>query len=97
VGRVLTQLLQLREGNYATTLEEDEAILRGEQLPHRETMAIRVRLGEKQVLRKAIQEAATFTASDKRMRVQDGSTENLATGTKRKGYETNAGGKRVKK
>jgi len=60
-------------------------------------MAIRVRLGEKQVLRKAIQEAATFTASDKRMRVQDGSREIMASGTKRKGSHTDAGGKRVRK
>lgn len=68
VGRVLVTLLRLREKEYATTLEEDEALLKTENLPHRVRMAVQVRLGEKVVLREAIQEATSFAGSNKHMR-----------------------------
>lgn len=84
VGQVLTKILQLREREYATTLEEDEAILRMGNLPNRKTMAIQVRHGEKEVLRRAMQEAATFTASDKRMVMPNTKDEVVSGGTKRK-------------
>ena len=62
--------LQLREKQYATSLEEDEALLLSGNLPHRIAMAVQVRCGEKAVLRVAINEAKTFTGSNKRMRVE---------------------------
>jgi SET domain-containing protein 6 len=68
VGQVLMALLRLREEEYATTLEEDEALLKSENLSNRTRMAIEVRLGEKRVIREAIQEASSFSGSNKRMR-----------------------------
>jgi N-lysine methyltransferase SETD6 len=61
-------ILQLREEEYATTLEEDEALLKGENLACRTRIAIEVRLGGKRVLREAIQEAKAFSGSNKHMR-----------------------------
>ena len=68
VGHVLVTLLRLREREYTTTLEEDEAQLKTENLPHRARLAIEVRLGEKRLLREAIQEAGAFSGSNKHMR-----------------------------
>lgn len=68
IGQVLVIILQLREEEYATTLEEDEALLKGDNLAYRIRMAIEVRLGEKRVLREAIQEARAFSGSNKHMR-----------------------------
>jgi SET domain-containing protein 6 len=67
-GHVLTTLLQQRENEYATTIEEDEALLESNTLSHRTRMACEVRLGEKIVLREAIQEAKAFSGSNKHMR-----------------------------
>ncbi|KAE8444387.1 hypothetical protein EG329_000587 [Mollisiaceae sp. DMI_Dod_QoI] len=97
VGQVLATILQLREQEYATTLEEDEALLRAGNLPHRIAMAVQVRLGEKRVLRKAIQEAATFAGSNRRMRRQDGSNEAVVGGVKRRAHEIEGGKKRARK
>jgi SET domain-containing protein 6 len=69
VGQVLVTVIQLREKEYATSLEEDETLLSTGNLPHRIAMAVQVRLGEKAVLRAAIKEAITFTGSNKRMRL----------------------------
>ncbi|PMD65141.1 SET domain-containing protein [Hyaloscypha bicolor E] len=69
VGQVLVTVIQLREKEYATSLEEDETLLSTGNLPHRIAMAVQVRLGEKAVLRAAIKEATTFTGSNKRMRL----------------------------
>ncbi|KAF8859575.1 SET domain-containing protein [Acephala macrosclerotiorum] len=99
VGQVLVKILRLREREYATTAEEDELLLQAGGLPHRKAMAIQVRLGEKQVLRKAIQEASTFAASNKRMRVQDESKskEIMTGGPKRKAHQAEGEKKKVKK
>jgi SET domain-containing protein 6 len=70
VGQVLVAILQLREKEYATSLEEDEALLSIGNLPNRTFMAIQVRHGEKAVLRAAIKEGAAFTGSNKRMRLR---------------------------
>ncbi len=70
VGQVLVALLQLREKEYATSLEEDEALLRVGNFSRRIAMAIQVRHGEKRILRAAIKEASMFTASNKRMRLE---------------------------
>jgi SET domain-containing protein 6 len=67
IGICLVALLQLREHEYATTLEEDETLLAEEQ-SYRTRLAIQVRLGEKKVLREAIQEARSFAGSNQRMR-----------------------------
>ena len=68
VGQVLVALLRAREQEYATTLEEDESLEAADNLPRRQKMAVQVRLGEKTVLREAMQEAASFEGSNKRMR-----------------------------
>lgn len=68
-GKVLASILKLRENSYGTTLEEDEALLKTENRPYRATMALQVRLGEKQVLREAQAEARSFQSSNKRLRL----------------------------
>jgi SET domain-containing protein 6 len=69
VGQVLAVLLKAREKDYATALEEDEKLAKTGNLPKRTEMAVQVRLGEKKVLREAIQEAMLFKASNKHMRL----------------------------
>jgi N-lysine methyltransferase SETD6 len=68
LGAVLRKLLEMREKEYATSLEEDDTVLRIGKSSHRCTLAIRVRQGEKIILREAIAEAATFQGSNKHMR-----------------------------
>jgi SET domain-containing protein 6 len=85
IGQVLVVLLGLREKEYATTLEEDERLLQEAQLSHRTTMAVHVRLGEKQVLREAMHEASKFEGSNKRMRTVPQASESSG---KRKTEET---------
>lgn len=68
VGSVSVQLLNLRQKEYPTTVEEDAAILDAGNLPPRKLMAVQVRKGEKEVLREAIEEANTFHADGSRMR-----------------------------
>jgi len=69
VGQVLEVLLHAREEEYPTILEEDKEILQAGNLGRRKEMALQVRLGEKVVLRAAVQEAKSFSGSNKRMRV----------------------------
>lgn len=68
IGHVLLVLLERRGKDYATTFEEDKKLLQGAQLSHRVTMAVNVRIGEKTVLREAMQEASKFEGSNKRLR-----------------------------
>ncbi len=70
VGQVFTVVLQLREKEYETTIEDDERLLSKRNLLPRKKMAVKVRLGEKQILREAFQEANRFSATNKRMRVR---------------------------
>lgn len=70
VGKVLKQLLELREREYSTTLEEDDKILREGGCSYRRQMAIKVRQGEKSILREAMQETCTYQGSNIRMRTQ---------------------------
>lgn len=83
VGRVLNVLIRARESEYKTTLEEDEALTNSGNLPYRTRMAVQVRLGEKKVLRQAIQEASSFRGSDKRMRLSQNINENESKGKRR--------------
>ncbi len=83
MGQVLVTVLQLRQKEYATTLEEDETLLRQDNLSHRKRMAIQVRLGEKRVLREALLEAKSFSGCNKRMRIAETVTNNQG-GRKRK-------------
>ncbi|KAL3425609.1 Ribosomal lysine N-methyltransferase 4 [Phlyctema vagabunda] len=71
VGQVLAFLLEQRGKEYGTTLEEDEQLLQQGNLSIRETMAIKVRMGEKAVIKKAILDARAFEGSNKRMRVRE--------------------------
>lgn len=57
IGQVLVVLLERRAKEYATTVEEDEKLLQDGRLAHRTGMAVSVRLGEKKVIRQAMQEA----------------------------------------
>ena len=79
VGQILAVLLKAREMEYVTTLEEDEKLAATGNLPGRTRMAIQVRLGEKRVLREAIQEAAEFEGSNKRMGLRKASEYEPAT------------------
>ena len=65
VGKVLTILLRLREAEYPTTLEEDENLLQTGRQSHRKIMALKVRLGEKYILREAIQKAGFLREATK--------------------------------
>ncbi|RAL60164.1 hypothetical protein DID88_000788 [Monilinia fructigena] len=86
-GEVLVTLLQVREKEYLTTLEEDEDLLKNANLSIRTAMAIQVRSGEKKVLREAaMQEAATFSGGNHRMRLAP-SKEGMPKNAKRKGEE----------
>jgi SET domain-containing protein 6 len=77
VGQVLVVLLRAREQEYGTSLEEDEKLLLLGSLPNRAAMAIQVRLGEKKVLRAAMQEASSFSGSNRRMRYQTSEQDNF--------------------
>ena len=68
VGKLLALTLGQRESEYATTVEEDEKLLKAGRMRPRAAMAVQVRLGEKKVLRQAIEEALTFEGTNKRMR-----------------------------
>lgn len=68
LGAVIGQLLRMRENEYATSLEEDEAILSAGHCSYRIMMAVKVRQGEKLVLRDAMAEAASFRGSNRLMR-----------------------------
>lgn len=68
VGRVLAKLFRLRVKDYPTSIEEDEIMLGAGHVSPRTTMAIKVRIGEKQVLKEAISTALTFTGGNRKMR-----------------------------
>jgi SET domain-containing protein 6 len=50
----ITQALTAKLGTYPTSVKEDEALLKNENLSRRHRMAIEVRLGEKRLLQEAI-------------------------------------------
>ena len=79
VGQVLVVLLRAREYQYATSAEEDEELLRHGDRSHRESMAIQVRLGEKQILREVANDAQAFTGSNAKMRTGIGLDGNAHT------------------
>ncbi|KAH8598023.1 hypothetical protein B0O99DRAFT_507196 [Bisporella sp. PMI_857] len=68
VGQLLVTLFQRRIAEYATSLDDDEILLKTGGLSPRLAAAIQVRLGEKKVLRVAIEEASSYSSSNKRMR-----------------------------
>jgi SET domain-containing protein 6 len=84
VGQVLTVLLRSREREYATTAEDDEAILLKGNLPIWNIMAVQVRMGEKKVLSAAIQEASSYSGSNKRMRDSTRVPEQPQNGSKKR-------------
>ncbi|KAH7393112.1 hypothetical protein BKA64DRAFT_76771 [Cadophora sp. MPI-SDFR-AT-0126] len=95
VGQVLASVLESRAKEYATTAEEDRALLQVGNLTRRHTMAIKVRLGEKEVLEKATQDAKLFAGSDKKMRLKQDSPAETKSG-KRKLDDNAAGRKKGK-
>lgn len=78
VGQVLTKMIQSRKEEYATSIEADQALLHAGNLSERSRMATQVRLGEKLVLEKAIQEAQSLAGDDKRMRLKQEADSNSA-------------------
>ncbi|KAI1005305.1 hypothetical protein K3495_g2916 [Podosphaera aphanis] len=68
VGQALAKILKERENEYATSLEVDEDLLRTSKMSARQLMAVKVRLGEKVILRESIQEALSYSVSNKKMR-----------------------------
>lgn len=97
VGKLLVKVLGLRSVEYATPLVKDQAILLAGKLSHRKTMAVQVRLGEKLVLQRAIREATSFEASDKRLRITEGTRSDNSVqfgSAKRKGTDNDPAKKR---
>lgn len=88
VGEILTILLQARESQYATTLEEDQRLLLAGGLARRKEMAIQVRSGEKEVLRAAINSVSLFSGSNQRMRISGQLEAPLTSAGKRKADES---------
>jgi SET domain-containing protein 6 len=68
LGLIMGEILRLREQEYATSLEEDDALLKAGISSYRKEMSIEVRRGEKAVLREAMTEAASLRGTNKRMR-----------------------------
>ncbi|KAI6709134.1 hypothetical protein PZA11_002752 [Diplocarpon coronariae] len=97
VGQVLAVIIQSRLQEYSTTIETDQAILRAGNLPLRKQMAIQVRLGEKLVLEKAIQESKSLTADNKRMRLMDAHSGSGAQSTKCKRKKDDDGAARKRR
>jgi len=51
---IVSKALTAKLGTYPTTMEEDETLLKGDNLAKRHRMAITVRLGEKRLLHEAL-------------------------------------------
>ena len=51
---IVSKALTAKLGTYPTTMEEDETLLKGDDLAKRHRMAIVVRLGEKRLLHEAL-------------------------------------------
>jgi len=51
---IVSKALTAKLGTYPTTMEEDETLLKGNDLAKRHRMAITVRLGEKRLLHEAL-------------------------------------------
>jgi len=51
---IVLKALTAKLGTYPTTMEEDETLLKDDDLPKRHRMAITVRLGEKRLLHEAL-------------------------------------------
>ncbi|PBP20546.1 hypothetical protein BUE80_DR008649 [Diplocarpon rosae] len=96
VGQVLAVVLQSRLQEYPTTTETDQMILQAGNLPLRKQMAVQVRLGEKLVLEKAIQESMSFTGDNKRMRLIDNRTGSGVESTKGKRKNEDSGAAKKK-
>ncbi|KAK2628603.1 hypothetical protein QTJ16_001706 [Diplocarpon rosae] len=96
VGQVLAVVLQSRLQEYPTTIETDQMILQAGNLPLRKQMAVQVRLGEKLVLEKAIQESMSFTGDNNRMRLIDTRSSFGAESTKGKRKKADSGAAKKK-
>ena len=92
VGQVLAVLLRRRAEEYGTSIEVDESLVHEGGLSNRTEKAIQVRIGEKKVLKAAIKETQSFTASNKKMRGQD--IAEPSGHKKRKAGETTKGAKK---
>ena len=67
--RLVLDVLAKRMAEYETTVEDDESLLHAD-LALRRKMAIEVRLGEKRILKKAIERVETWVTSPPAKRVK---------------------------
>jgi len=63
VAHILRKIIVTRQEDYATTLAEDQALLQGPTIGERQRMAIQVRLGEKMILKEALDELERLNIS----------------------------------
>lgn len=63
-AQLLTQVLKERRNDYKTTIAEDVALLRDNALPKRRRMAIKVRLGEKEIIATAVNSMQIYVANE---------------------------------
>lgn len=63
-AQLLTQVLTERRNDYKTTIAEDVALLRDNALPKRHSMAIEVRLGEKEIIATALNSMQNYIANE---------------------------------
>lgn len=54
VGKVLEEVLETRLAGYGSSVEEDEGILKDENVQGRKRVAVEIRLGEKKILKGAL-------------------------------------------
>lgn len=54
VGKMLEEVLEKRMGDYGSSIEDDEKILKNESVQGRKRIAVEVRLGEKKILEGAL-------------------------------------------
>lgn len=63
IAQILRKIILTRQKDYATTLAEDRALLQDPSIEARRCMAIQVRLGEKMILKEALEELERLNLS----------------------------------
>lgn len=63
IAHILRKIIVTRQQDYATTLASDQALLQDSSIQGRRRMAIDVRLGEKMILKEALEELEKLNIS----------------------------------
>lgn len=63
IAHILRKVIVTRQEDYATSLAEDQTLLQNSIIGGRQRMAIEVRLGEKMILKEALEELERFNIS----------------------------------